>query len=250
MKAALPLIPSCMCVFAHPDDETFRCGGTLALLANSGVSVNILCLTSGQAGSCGTPPICTPEELGEVRKKELRCSCKTLGLEKPIILDYPDGDLELASQTEIENLIQEHVERIHPQIILTWPLDGLSGHPDHRIVSTCTTQVFNCMMRVDKNNLKALYYLAVPRSIAAAMGMNSLSALPDETISVEMDVRTVLDRKMAAIECHRTQLDGSPILKRDREARELFLGKEHFIRAQANGSSDALIDLCQSMGEQ
>ena len=248
--AASPLIPSCMCVFAHPDDETYRCGGTLALLADSGVSVHILCLTSGQAGSCGTPPICTPEKLGEFRKKELRCSCKTLGLKKPIIRDYSDGALENASQAEIENLIQEHVERIHPQIVITWPLDGLSGHPDHRTVSARTTQVFTRMMRVEKEYLKALYYLAVPRSIAAALGMNTLSALPDETISVEMDVRTVWDKKTAAIECHRTQLDGSPILKRDREARELFLGKEHFIRTRSDGSSDALIDLCQSMGEQ
>jgi len=247
--AASPLNSSCLCIFAHPDDEVFRCGGTLALLANSGVQVWILCLTSGQAGSCGTPPICTPEELGEVRKQELRCSCKTLGLEKPIILDFSDGELEYTSQAEMENLIQEYVERIHSQIIITWPLDGLSGHPDHRTVSARTTQVFTRMMPVEKEYLKSLYYLAVPQSIAAALGMNSLSALPDETISVEMDVRTVLDRKMAAIDCHRTQLGGSPILKRDREARELFLGKEHFMSAQSDGSGDVLIDLCQSMGE-
>lgn len=248
--AASPLNSSCLCIFAHPDDEVFRCGGTLALLAKSGVRVWILSLTSGQAGSCGTLPICTPEELGEVRKQELRCSCKTLGLEKPIILDYSDGALENASQAEMENLIQEYAEGIHPQIMITWPLDGLSGHPDHSTVSACTTQVFTRMMRVANEYLKSLYYLAVPKSIAAALGMNSLSALPDETISVEMDVRTVLDRKMAAIECHRTQLDGSPILKRDHEARELFLGKEHFIRAREDSSSDVLIDLCQSMGEQ
>lgn len=167
--AASPLYPSCMCVFAHPDDEVFRCGGTLALLAKSGVQVWILCLTSGQAGSCGTPPICTPEELGEVRKKELRCSCKTLGLERPIIRDYPDGELPKIPTDEIENLIREHVERIHPQIILTWPLDGLSGHPDHRTVSACTTEVFTRMIRVEKGNLIAFYYLAVPRSIADAL---------------------------------------------------------------------------------
>lgn len=247
---ASPINPSCMCVFAHPDDEVFRCGGTLALLANAGVSVHILCLTSGQSGSCGTPPICTPEDLGEVRKKELLCSCKTLDLERPIILDYPDGGLEFTSQTEIQNLIQEHIERIHPQIIFTWPLDGLSGHPDHRTAGACTTEVFTRMMRVERRYLKALYYLAVPQSIAAALDMNTLFALPDETISIEMDVRSVLDRKMAAIECHRTQLDSSPILKRDREARELFLGNEHFFRARSDGSGDVLIDLCQSIGEQ
>ncbi len=47
-------------VFAHPDDETFRPGGTLALLARRGVRVQVLTATRGQAGSRGDPPVCTP----------------------------------------------------------------------------------------------------------------------------------------------------------------------------------------------
>ena len=52
-----------LAVFAHPDDETFRPGGTLALLARGGVRVQVLTATRGEAGSCGDPPLCTPEEL-------------------------------------------------------------------------------------------------------------------------------------------------------------------------------------------
>ena len=57
-----------LAVFAHPDDEVFRCGGTLALLAKHGVRVQVLTATRGQAGSCGNPPLCTPDELPSVRE--------------------------------------------------------------------------------------------------------------------------------------------------------------------------------------
>lgn len=69
---------SLLAVFAHPDDETFRCGGTLALLAQRGVRVQVLTATRGQAGSCGAPPLCAPEELPAVRENELRCACAAL----------------------------------------------------------------------------------------------------------------------------------------------------------------------------
>ncbi len=55
--------PVLLAIFAHPDDETFRPGGTLALLAQRGVKVHVLTLTHGEAGSCGEPPLCTPDEL-------------------------------------------------------------------------------------------------------------------------------------------------------------------------------------------
>ena len=62
-----------LAVLAHPDDETFRCGGMLALLARQGVRVQVLTASRGQAGSCGDPPVCRPEVLGTVREAELRC---------------------------------------------------------------------------------------------------------------------------------------------------------------------------------
>ena len=71
-----------LAVFAHPDDESFRPGGTLALLARSGVRVHLLTATRGEAGACGDPPLCTPEELaGAGGNVELRCACAALGVE-------------------------------------------------------------------------------------------------------------------------------------------------------------------------
>ena len=57
-----------LAVFAHPDDESFRCGGTLALLAQRGIQVHLLTATRGEAGSCGEPPLCLIEKLGVVRE--------------------------------------------------------------------------------------------------------------------------------------------------------------------------------------
>jgi len=56
-----------LAVLAHPDDEVFRCGGTPALLARRDIRVHLLTATRGEAGSCGEPPLCTPEELPAVR---------------------------------------------------------------------------------------------------------------------------------------------------------------------------------------
>ena len=74
--------PVLLAVFAHPDDETFRPGGTLALLARRGVKVHVLTLTHGEAGSCGRPPLCMPDELPAC-ERELRCACAALGIQPP-----------------------------------------------------------------------------------------------------------------------------------------------------------------------
>jgi len=90
--------PVLLAVLAHPDDESFRCGGTLALLARRGVRVQVLTATRGQAGSCGEPPLCRPDELPAVRECELRCACAALGVLPPILLDYEDGHLSEATR--------------------------------------------------------------------------------------------------------------------------------------------------------
>ncbi|MEW5941502.1 MAG: PIG-L family deacetylase [Chloroflexota bacterium] len=80
-----------LAVFAHPDDESFRPGGTLALLARRGARVQVLTATRGQAGSRGNLPLCSPEELPGVRERELRCACAVLGLLPPRTVGRSSG---------------------------------------------------------------------------------------------------------------------------------------------------------------
>jgi len=229
-----------LAVFAHPDDETFRCGGTLALLARRGVRVQVLTATRGEAGSRGDPPLCTPEKLADVREQELRCACSTLGVVPPILLDYSDGGLAEVDEEEAVDRVTAVIWELEPQALLTWPPDGLSGHPDHVAVSRWTTLAFERTDTLGPDAPVALYHLAVPCSVANALGLAHLHAIPDTEITLAVDVTPVWEQKWAAIRCHRTQTGGSPILAAPEEKRRLFLGQEHFRRARAQEGDDFL----------
>jgi LmbE family N-acetylglucosaminyl deacetylase len=212
-------------VFAHPDDETFRPGRTLALLARRGVRVQVLTATRGQAGSRGDPPLCPPKELPALRERELRCACAALGIQPPILLNYQDGQLSEADPERIVSEILAVVRNVRPQIILTYGPDGVSGHPDHIAIGHFATETFH-----RAGEVVALYTIAVPRSLAETLGMTQIHTVPDDAISLTVDVSTVWEAKMAAIRCHRTQLGESPILRASPEKQRLFLGTEHFQR--------------------
>jgi len=218
-----------LAIFAHPDDETFRCGGALALLAARGVRVQVLTATRGQAGSCGNPPLCTPDELAAVRERELRCACATLDLAQPILFDYRDGALADVDEVAATDRVIAVIAQLRPDVLLTWPLDGLSGHPDHCAVSRWTSQAFARATDLGAAAPVALYHLAVPASVAGALGLTALHAVPDAQISLAVNVEPVWERKLAAIRCHQTQAGESPILAAPAARQHLFLGAEHFV---------------------
>lgn len=234
-------------ILAHPDDETFRCGGTLALLARRGVDVRLLTATRGEAGSCGEPPLCRPSELAVVRERELRCACAALGLRPPLLLDYGDGTLAAQDEEIATRQITEIIEQLRPQTLLSWPLDGLSGHPDHQAVSRWATRAFHRSDHLGTAAPVSLYYLAVPRSVAHDLNLTRLHAIPDEEVTLAVDVSPVWGEKMAAIHCHRTQAGASPILAAPEMRQRRFLGTEHFRRAAARSASDLLLALKQPL---
>ena len=225
-----------LAIFAHPDDESFRPGGTLALLAQKGVRVQVLTATRGQAGSRGDPPLCSPAELPALREAELRCACAALGLQPPILLDYQDGQL---AEADPETLITEtlaFVRKLRPQILLSFGADGLSGHPDHIAIGLAAVEAFR-----RAEDVSALYTLAVPRSLAETLGMKQIRAVPDEAITLTVDVSSVWESKMSAIRCHRTQLGESPILTAPEAKQRLFLGMEHFCLVASRLAPDGKI---------
>jgi len=234
-----------LALFAHPDDEAFRCGGTLALLAQRGVRVHVLTATRGQAGSCGEPPLCQPDKLGVVREAELHCACQALGIEPPHLLDYQDGTLAQVEEKQAIAEIMAVLRELEPQVLLTWPSHGLSGHSDHIAVSNWATAAYQRAIEEGLGELAAIYYMAVPHSVANKLGLRQLHALPDKEVSLVVDVNNVWEQKLAAIRCHRTQLGESPILRAPIERQKLFLGVEHFQRVMAHHSYDVLLDLHQ-----
>ena len=225
-----------LAVFAHPDDESFRPGGTLALLARRGVGVQVLIATRGQAGSRGNPPLCAPEELPAMRENELRCACSALGIQPPLLLDYQDGQLTEADPEGLAAQILQVVKATRPQVMLTFGADGLSGHPDHIAIGQAAAEAFR-----RAEDVAALYTLAVPRSLAESLGMKQIRAVPDEAIALAVDVSAGWDAKMTAIRCHRTQSGESPILDAPEARQRLFLGVEHFCLPAPRTAADGKI---------
>lgn len=146
-------------VFAHPDDETFGCGGTIAHFRSQGARQVLYCATRGEAGKTGNPPVCKPEELADVRTLELQRAVEILGIDELILRDYGDGKLY---EFPFEQLVQDIVdvlEKERPDRVITFPPSGISGHRDHKIIQQATLAA----MRKIQFSTK-LYYRVLPKS--------------------------------------------------------------------------------------
>ncbi len=136
-------------VLAHADDEG-PAAPILARYAREGVQVHLLIATDGGQGTGfaaargETGP--RDQDLVRARTEEARCAAQALGVKPPIPLDFPDGRLgdyvgDRALVYRLTQRIAEELQRLHPDVIVTWGPDGGTGHPDHRIVSGIVTQL-------------------------------------------------------------------------------------------------------------
>jgi LmbE family N-acetylglucosaminyl deacetylase len=191
--------------FAHPDDETMLCGGTLALLSSLGARVHYLATTRGEGGEAGEPPICTREELGKVRAAELACAVEALGGCDLQFLDYIDPtvgpeNVLYSFTTDLERLAGEVVDAIHrtkADALITHGAKGEYGHPAHR-----TTHQAVKMAVARLGDQSPLFYTCQ----AAFEGHPKPRLMnPDDPADLVLDLQPVLDRKLAAMYCHRTQ---------------------------------------------
>ena len=116
-------------VFAHPDDETFCAGGTLAKYAAAGAEVLVASATRGQAGQIRDSAAATRRTLGRVREQELRRAGRQLGIQHVLCLDYKDGMLD---QVDPEVLVGEVVRIICafcPDVVITFDPSSLTARP-------------------------------------------------------------------------------------------------------------------------
>jgi LmbE family N-acetylglucosaminyl deacetylase len=110
-------------------------------------------------------------------------------------------------------------------------------------VSRWTTLAFRLAAAMEADAPAAVYQLAVPRSVAQALGLAQLHAVPNEDVTVAVDVTSIWTQKMAAIRCHRSQISDSPTLKAPAARQRLFLGREHFRRTEARRQHDFFLAL-------
>src|SRR4051794_32756751 len=102
-------------VLAHPDDETFICGGTLAKLGHEGHRVVLVCATKGEMGRrMGVPPTETRESIPIVREQELRNACRALKIEDLRFLGIRDKLLEIHPFDVVKQMVLEHLLEVKP----------------------------------------------------------------------------------------------------------------------------------------
>ena len=92
--------PILLAVLAHPDDETFGMGGTLALYARRGVNVHLVCATRGEVGEVAPHFLENFQSIGDLREHELRCAAQKLGLSSVDFLDYRDSGMAGSPENE------------------------------------------------------------------------------------------------------------------------------------------------------
>jgi LmbE family N-acetylglucosaminyl deacetylase len=127
-------------VFAHPDDETFATGGTLARYAEAGARVALYVATDGDAGRSSGIPFSSREELGRIRRAELLAACPLLGVQHVEHGGHPDGALAAADPDLVIGQIVAFLRREQPQVVLTFGPEGApTGHRDHRAICRFAT---------------------------------------------------------------------------------------------------------------
>src|SRR5437868_6189206 len=130
---------SLMFVLAHPDDETFGPGGTIAKYAREGVRITVITATSGQAGrTAGLAN--TPEELGRLREQEARDAAEFLGIAAVHFLGYMDGKLDQVEAEEVEENVVRLIREERPDVVVTFGPEGAGNeHRDHQRISRIAT---------------------------------------------------------------------------------------------------------------
>ncbi len=134
-------------VGAHPDDETFGIGGTLAKYVAAGVKVYYACATRGEVGTADEISMRGFNSVGDMRWAELKCAADVLGLAGVIYLGYRDSGmagtadnrhpeaLVRAPAEEVAGRIIKVIREIRPDIVITHDPLGGYRHPDHIAVN-------------------------------------------------------------------------------------------------------------------
>ncbi len=158
--------PHILAVFAHPDDESFCAGGTLAKYAADGAEIMVVSATHGDAGQIHDVRAATRRTLGQVRERELRLACKRLGVRHALCLDYGDGRLNRVEPEALTRHITRIVRAFRPDVVITFGPDGAYGHPDHIAIGAATTTASTLAGDAE----------AFPEQLAAGLAPHTLDA--------------------------------------------------------------------------
>ncbi|MGH3905210.1 MAG: PIG-L family deacetylase [Pseudonocardiaceae bacterium] len=233
-----------LAIHAHPDDESITTGGLLARCADAGVRTRLVTCTDGRYGPVnpGLGLTLTPDELAEVRRKELGTAAKVLGVAELDWLGYHDSGMmgspnNQRSQAFWAEPLQKLVERVvrilrhfRPHMLVTYDSFGCTGHPDHiqahRIALLAVEGAAEPHLFPDTGAPWAVSHVFYPVFPMSAMerfideelrtgrphpfdGRSSAEinyTRPDVMVTHEVDIGEVYERKRMALHAHRTQV--------------------------------------------
>lgn len=243
--------------FAHPDDETFGIGGTLALYAAEGHQVTVVCATDGDSGLNRLDENDT-EQLAELRTAELRAACRQLGINEPVMLSYrdsgmdgtPENDhpdsLHQADMDELINRFTEILQAEMPDAVITFDSTGWYGHPDHLKVYLAVRTMYERLEEDQRPPLFLACFAAEAARYSAKVMEEAGEEVPNtfrdrsrmryslDMIPIVVDTSSVAKQKIAALNEHRTQMGPTgieghfpPEILKVRTEREYFMQAEH-----------------------
>jgi LmbE family N-acetylglucosaminyl deacetylase len=221
-------------VVAHPDDAEFGCAGSVARWVDEGCEVFYCLFTSGNRGS--SDPDMTPERLAGIREEEQRAAALSLGVKDVLLLGYPDGELEDTREARRDAV--RAIRRFRPDRLVTqnpFPsLNPYSGHRDHRHAGRLALDAVYPYARDRLHFPEVLAEGYEPHKVREVYLMGHPE--PD----VVVDTTAYIDRKLAALRCHASQLkDFAAVEARVRQF-NADVGKPH---GHAYAEGFRLIDL-------
>ncbi|HCG29652.1 MAG TPA: hypothetical protein DEU95_07910, partial [Chloroflexi bacterium] len=204
---------SAICLFAHPDDPDFICGGTLARWADGGCRITYVLMTDGRAGvqGLGDTPI-SDADLVAMRQREQREAAAIIGAHDVVFFDHRDG--ELIHTLELRRQLVREIRRARPQAAILFDpqrrvMPGYVQHPDHWTSGEAA--------------LAALFPLSGNRRTFVELADEGLTPHQVQDIylvsamspNLRIDITDVIERKLRAMSCHRSQV-GDPETLGDR----------------------------------
>lgn len=152
-------------IFPHPDDESFGPAAAIARQRRQGHEIYLLTLTRGEATSQRQKLGVSKEKMGEIRLEEMRAVERILDLAEMTVLEYPDGELERMDPLDLEEVVRRHIERLRPDVVVTYATHGISGHPDHLVTHAVVKRVYCALRRDGAAFVRRLALFTVPDDV-------------------------------------------------------------------------------------
>lgn len=219
-----------LCVFAHPDDECYGPGGTIARCVLDGGEVFMTTFTAGEAGTIGISKTIARDELARLRRAELAAACEALGIAGHRVLGAPDGGVASVDSAWAVGEILADIRRFRPHVAMTFHRGGVSGHPDHIAVAGFLDRA---IAEAGDDGPQASYEWGIPRPRSVLYQRPSLVPLEERDIAAVIAIdAAAMDRKIDAIRCHQTQVEFFVSLEQKFDYRAVA-NPEHFARGRS-----------------